>query len=155
MAPPLIAICPACKTELEVDPLGDVWPKHTIRPSGAAVCPHSGAPMPHQTDGTLQTKGTPVITVPDSHLSRADGSAFVALSYNTHGFLHATFPSLNGVEAVIDRAKVSEDGAVVVVRLGEGFLAPRVTLLVEFPQMPSFATPDEADEWLERMERMA
>lgn len=163
MAAPVTAVCPRCHQDVVVDPMAPVWPAHDVVQADsvggvmALPCPQNGKPMPFVTGETLQTKGHPVINVPDDHLidikTELPGT-IVALSYETGGKgggkARVTFPTLGELEAQIERDKTPPDGAVVVVRFGKGFLAPKVTMLFEFPTIPTFATPEEADEWMEQ-----
>lgn len=155
-AKPVTAICPECKGEVEVDPLAATWPLHAWgggtppRMTSPVDCAQSGKLMPNEMGEALQVEGVPHVRVPQSvplELHR------VQMDYNENErAFHVTFPDLDGAECIVkDGPETPEDGAVLLVSMGKGFLAPKVSMVFQFPKIPAFSSPEQADEWMEQM----
>lgn len=155
MAKPVTAVCPACHNEIEVDPLGDIWPQHHT-PMFPNACTHSGQPMPFQTDDTLRVVGTPVIVLGEKQMPPHRGEELLIGLRYVDDEVRIDFPTTGkgveeGVACMVRREDAPAGGAVVKARLGDGLLAPKVTITVEYPSIPKFSTPEEADAWMEKM----
>lgn len=113
---------------------------HPTAPGLRNICPMSDQPA--------QVLGTPVITLTSTELG---GATFVDMTYHAES-RKVNLRFLNGVQVEVDLDEAPGDQPQeIVVKLGEGFLAPRMRIAVDIPQAPKFGSTDEADAWLERM----